>query len=168
MCLSIAACCLSPLCKHVRLNKRHSLNILSAGLRKPNTDSVALMLLVTEISGLHALASLLHLARQSVINRLADCRNGTAQDSLQKLRLILKLCSNLGIHTSPAKLGKLCIVPLLSWHHSSWDMEPDIQGVPHVSALSIADYGACSWPADGPGTATLCSKHICRPPASSS
>lgn len=42
-------------------------------------------------------------------------------------------------------------MPLLSWHHSSWDTEPDIRGVPHVSALSIADYGACSWPQAGPG-----------------
>lgn len=81
-----------------------------------------------------------------------DCRNGTAQDSLQKLRLVLQLCKELGIRTSPARLGNLCIVPLLSWHHSSWDTEPDILGVPHVSALSIADYGACSWPQDGPGT----------------
>ncbi len=79
-------------------------------------------------------------------------RNGTAQDSFQKLQLILQLCQELGIHTTPARLGNLCIVPLLSWHHSSWDKEPDIQGVPHVSALSIADYGACIWPDTGPGT----------------
>ncbi len=78
-------------------------------------------------------------------------RNGTAQDSFQKLQLILQLCQELGIHTAPARLGNLCIVPLLSWHHSSWDKEPDIQGVPHVSALSIADYGACIWPDTGPG-----------------
>jgi hypothetical protein len=80
------------------------------------------------------------------------CRNGTAQDSCQKLQLILQLCQELGIHTTPARLGNLCLVPLLSWHHSSWDTEPDIQGVPHVSALSIADYGACIWPDTGPGT----------------
>ncbi|DBB02386.1 TPA: hypothetical protein ACH3X3_011389 [Trebouxia sp. C0006] len=78
-------------------------------------------------------------------------KNGTAQDSFQKLQLILQLCQELGIHTTPARLGNLCIVPLLSWHHSSWDKEPDIQGVPHVSALSIADYGACIWPDTGPG-----------------
>ncbi|DBA84082.1 TPA: hypothetical protein ACH3X1_006563 [Trebouxia sp. C0004] len=78
-------------------------------------------------------------------------KNGTAQDSIQKLQLILQLCQELGIHTTPARLGNLCIVPLLSWHHSSWDKEPDIQGVPHVSALSIADYGACIWPDTGPG-----------------
>jgi len=82
-------------------------------------------------------------------------RNGTAQDSFQKLQLILQLCQELGIHTTPARLGNLCIVPLLSWHHSSWDTEPDIQGVPHVSALSIADYGACIWPDTGPGTSII-------------
>lgn len=87
-----------------------------------------------------------HLSIQAFI-----CRNGTAENSLQKLHLILQLCRELGIHTSAAKLGRLCIVPLLSWHHSSWDTEPDIQGVPHVSALSIADYGACCWPQSGPG-----------------
>lgn len=87
-----------------------------------------------------------HLSIQALV-----CRNGTAENSLQKLHLILQLCRELGIYTSAAKLGGLCIVPLLSWHHSSWDTEPDIQGVPHVSALSIADYGACSWPQTGPG-----------------
>ncbi len=83
--------------------------------------------------------------------RKSVCRNGTAEDSIQKLQLILQLCRDLGVHISPARLGNLCIVPLLSWHHSSWDKEPDIQGVPHVSALSIADYGACTWPQTGPG-----------------
>ena len=50
------------------------------------------------------------------------------------------------------RIGNLCIVPVLSWHHASWDTEPDIEGVPNVSALSIADYGACIWPETGPGT----------------
>lgn len=94
-----------------------------------------------------------HLSIQACV-----CRNGTAENSLQKLHLILQLCLELGIYTSPAKLGGLCIYPLLSWHHSSWDTEPDIQGVPHVSALSIADYGACSWPQAGPG---MHSEHNC-------
>lgn len=88
------------------------------------------------------------------------CRNGTAENSLQKLRLILQLCQELGVHTSPTKLGNLCIVPLLSWHHASWDTEPDIQGVPNVSALSIADYGACSWPQDGPGLTSTLSRTV--------
>lgn len=84
------------------------------------------------------------------------CRNGSATDSLQKLDLVLQLCRSLDIHTEPAKFGNLWIVPLLSWHHASWDLEPDIQGVPNVSALSIADYGACIWPKDGPGTSKSC------------
>lgn len=80
-----------------------------------------------------------------------ESRNGTAQDSIQKLGLILQICQDLGIHTTPMRIGNLCIVPVLSWHHASWDTEPDIQGVPNVSALSIADYGACIWPETGPG-----------------
>ena len=40
---------------------------------------------------------------------------------------------------------------LCSWHHQSWDTEPDIPGVPPVSAWTIADYAACKWPHSVPG-----------------
>ena len=93
---------------------------------------------------------------QCYIHGLVLHRNGTAQDSFEKLQLILQLCKELEILTTPQRLGSLLIVPLLSWHHSSWDTEPDIRGVPHVSALSIADYGACIWPHNGPGTCCTC------------
>ena len=57
------------------------------------------------------------------------------EDSLTKLRQTMELCAELGVHTAPGyapALG-LIIVPLLAWHHLSWDTEPDItgwQGIP--------------------------------------
>lgn len=83
---------------------------------------------------------------------------------MQKLDLVLQLCDSLNIHTQAVKLGNVLIVPLLSWHHESWDGEPDIQGVPHVSALSIADYGACIWPQNGPGTRACSLMTVCAVP----
>ena len=42
-------------------------------------------------------------------------------------------------------------VPIYSWHHKSFDREPDIEGVPAASRMTIADYAACRWPAQVPG-----------------
>lgn len=68
-------------------------------------------------------------------------------DSVEKLTRVLKVCEELGIHTEPCSLGLLSILPLHSWHHSSFDREPDIAGVPKASTLTIGDYAKCRWPA---------------------
>ena len=34
----------------------------------------------------------------------------------------------------------------MSWHHQSFDREPDIPGIPAPSALTVADYAACIFP----------------------
>lgn len=74
-----------------------------------------------------------------------------APDSWTKLHTILELCRDLGVHTAPRRLDPgVWIAPLHSWHHKSFDAEPDIPGVPAASALTIADYAACRWP---PGVA---------------
>lgn len=72
-------------------------------------------------------------------------------DSRAKLARVLELCQRLGVHTQPRRLGNLWLAPLFSWHHKSFDCEPDIPGVPPASAWTIADYGACRWPRSVPG-----------------
>ena len=40
---------------------------------------------------------------------------------------------------------------LCSWHHRSFDQEPDIPGVPPASPWTIGDYRCCLWPDSVPG-----------------
>ncbi|GAB4819405.1 hypothetical protein N2152v2_006451 [Parachlorella kessleri] len=69
------------------------------------------------------------------------------EDSLQKLELVLELCSRLGVHTQPLRIGRhRWVVPLLSWHHASFDQEPDMPDMPATPKLATADYIACRWP----------------------
>ncbi|GLI67157.1 hypothetical protein VaNZ11_011370 [Volvox africanus] len=68
-------------------------------------------------------------------------------DSLDKLAVVMALSQELGVHVMPARLGRLRIVPLLAWHHKSFDKEPDIPGIPKASSLTISDYARCMWPA---------------------
>ena len=74
------------------------------------------------------------------------------EDSVQKLRAILELCQRLGVHTAPRCVGfpdsgALWIVPMLAWHHRSWDPEPDVADyeIPPPELL-CRDYRACKWP----------------------
>ena len=43
--------------------------------------------------------------------------HGGAHDSAAKLAAVDALCSELGVHTAPLRLGRLWVVPVLSWHH---------------------------------------------------
>uniref|UniRef100_A0A7S4SLW8 Rhodanese domain-containing protein n=1 Tax=Alexandrium monilatum TaxID=311494 RepID=A0A7S4SLW8_9DINO len=86
------------------------------------------------------------------------CRvgRGTALDSLDKFRAIMALCDELGVLTKPAELPPtavggqpLLVVPILSWHHQSFDTEPPIDpswsGIPPVEKC-LNDYHMCRWP----------------------
>lgn len=68
--------------------------------------------------------------------------------SWEKLQRVLEICTSLEVCTHPERIGNLWIVPLHSWHHASFDNEPDIPDVPLASTLTISDYGACVWPPD--------------------
>jgi predicted phosphohydrolase len=71
----------------------------------------------------------------------------TSKNSYEKLQRILTLCQNLGVHTTPRKIeDKVWIAPLQSWHHKSFDTDPDIPDIPAASRFTIADYAACTWP----------------------
>lgn len=80
-------------------------------------------------------------------------RNGGARDSYEKLQLIFQLCTDLGIQTRPERLADVWIVPLQSWHHRSWDREPEVKGLSTGAAMmAIKDYTACKWPPWIPGS----------------
>lgn len=51
----------------------------------------------------------------------------------------------------PQRLGNVWIVPLQSWHHRSFDREPEVPGLPAAAMLLIHDYAACQWPPWMPG-----------------
>lgn len=84
--------------------------------------------------------------------RSADRADGV-RDSLAKAALVLAACERLGVATTPQRLGDTWVAPLHSWHHSSWDCDPDVPGVPAAGAWTVADYAACAWPPRLPGGA---------------
>lgn len=73
-------------------------------------------------------------------------------DSIDKLHRLTEMCDELGVHTTPARIGvhggnSIWVCPLLSWHHKSFDEEPDLLGwdIPSVEQ-SMVDYQACHFP----------------------
>jgi hypothetical protein len=83
-------------------------------------------------------------------------RNGGAEDSVAKLDLVMALCADLGVATRPERVGPgAVVVPLFSWHHSCFDAEPEVAGVPSINRLAIHDYSACRWPPTVPGASVL-------------
>jgi hypothetical protein len=63
---------------------------------------------------------------------------GAEYDSSEKLRLILKLCDELEVSTTPQCFEDLWVVPLFSWYDGASD--PELKG--------WADFHLCKWPAD--------------------
>ena len=75
------------------------------------------------------------------------------EDSMAKLHSILSLCDEIGVVTRPTRFGGeepgrgVWLCPLLSFHHQSFDTEPDVQGWAIPTAEStMVDYRACVWP----------------------
>lgn len=66
-------------------------------------------------------------------------------DSLGKLEALLDICRDLGVKTTPEKIGdRVWIVPIWSWYHASWDREPDIPGAYPIEKVMM-DFHACDW-----------------------
>ena len=61
----------------------------------------------------------------------------------------MALCKRLGVKTTPAYAGGAIIAPILSWHHQSWDTEPDIEGWKDIppAEMCMMDYHLNVWPA---------------------
>jgi hypothetical protein len=62
---------------------------------------------------------------------------GVEYDSIEKLQLILKLCDELEVSTTPQHFEDLWVVPLFSWYDGASDPE----------MKSWADFHLCKWPA---------------------
>eukprot|EP00040_Diaphanoeca_grandis_P024367 m.133838 g.133838 ORF g.133838 m.133838 type:complete len:330 (-) comp29698_c0_seq1:627-1616(-) len=74
--------------------------------------------------------------------------------SITKFERLNTMCKHLLVHTGPVKVcqtdsgeGGVVLLPLQSWHHSSWDTEPDITSVdlPPVERM-CNDYNRCKRP----------------------
>lgn len=71
-------------------------------------------------------------------------------DSMEKLRHIMLSCKELGVETKPSRVGPpgatVWVCPLLSFHHQSFDTEPDLRGraIPPPERV-MCDYWACSY-----------------------
>lgn len=74
-------------------------------------------------------------------------RDGT---SLDKLKALQELAARCGVRTGPERFGGVLVVPMLSWHHASFDTEPAIskwRGIPSARKV-MTDYRRCAWPDD--------------------
>ena len=73
-------------------------------------------------------------------------------DSLQKLRRLERICESLGVLTTPQRVrmasgGAISICPMLSFHHTSFDTEPDVPYLRLPSArVTVTDFRATRWP----------------------
>lgn len=70
-------------------------------------------------------------------------RDGVAGNSLEKLDRIIELCDRLDVHTSPARAGKVWIVPLFSWYEADFDSD---QTADEATLAGWADFFFCKWP----------------------
>ena len=80
-------------------------------------------------------------------------RDGSeGSDSLQKMARLNEICESLGVLTTPQRVrmasgGCVSICPLLSFHHMSFDTEPDIPHLRLPSArVTVTDFKATRWP----------------------
>jgi predicted phosphodiesterase len=63
--------------------------------------------------------------------------------SLDKFHALRELCARLDVHTQPAKVGGVWIVPLFSWYQASFDV--DDRG-DRRSLSGWRDFYCCRWP----------------------
>ena len=80
---------------------------------------------------------------------------GRERDSLAKLDVVLKAAEAAGASTTRRLLRgrggerSVLVIPLLSWHHASFDTEPALTcwgGLP-TARQAMSDYHNCAWPA---------------------
>ncbi len=46
---------------------------------------------------------------------------------------------------------ELLLMPLHAWHHTSFDREPEVPGIPRAGVMTIADFAKCLWPEEVAG-----------------
>ena len=74
-----------------------------------------------------------------------------ASDSLAKLAAVQRVLEAYGVLTTPQRVAlasgrAVAIAPLLSFHHASFDTEPDVVGLDLPTERCLADYRRCAWP----------------------
>jgi predicted phosphodiesterase len=86
-------------------------------------------------------------------------RDGDEAGSIAKLEKLRNVAEQCGVSTSPQVVGRLAIVPLLSWYDYSF-------GEPSEELLSAwADFVACRWPA-GTGVGQVTDHFLAKNPRS--
>ncbi|CAE7323000.1 unnamed protein product [Symbiodinium natans] len=76
---------------------------------------------------------------------------GEDETCVDKVAKLQELCSRLGVHNAAARVGTadtgVWVCPILSWHHQSWDPEPELEGwqIPSVAECMV-DYERCRFP----------------------
>ena len=91
------------------------------------------------------------------------CTCKSAPDSFAKLSSVLSICREEGVLTEPTRMHDAAsnrgvwIMPLLSWHHASWDREPPLRAPPGLMLAvdprkrhAASDAACCVWPPDAP------------------
>jgi predicted phosphodiesterase len=66
-----------------------------------------------------------------------------AYDSIEKLRRVIELCDQLGVHTRPAQAEGVWIVPLFSWYEAQFDGDESADA---EELQAWADFYFCKWP----------------------
>ena len=84
------------------------------------------------------------------VRKSRDMRSssGPSISSLDALERLLQLCVDVGVQTRPGFAAGCVIAPILSWHHKSWDTEPEVTCWDGIAPAdqSIMDYVFCDWP----------------------
>jgi len=94
-------------------------------------------------------------------------RDGSEGDhSLEKLERLEAVCDDLGILTTPQRIAMrngppVTVTPLLSFHHTEFDSEPDIAALrlPRVQS-AVTDFRACRWPSPLATGGTALAEHF--------
>lgn len=74
-------------------------------------------------------------------------KQNTSSNSLEKLDNLLQLCENLSVHTTPARVNDIYIVPLLSWYDSSLAKDdPPLSDQDNELLKGWSDTLFCKWP----------------------
>ena len=68
-------------------------------------------------------------------------------DALAKFDRVMALCVSLGVKTGASLMGGCVVAPILSWHHGSWDTEPEVTGWRNIPdhTRCMSDFYRCNF-----------------------
>eukprot|EP00276_Gloeochaete_wittrockiana_P000767 CAMPEP_0184671468 /NCGR_PEP_ID=MMETSP0308-20130426/85520_1 /TAXON_ID=38269 /ORGANISM="Gloeochaete witrockiana, Strain SAG 46.84" /LENGTH=275 /DNA_ID=CAMNT_0027118607 /DNA_START=161 /DNA_END=985 /DNA_ORIENTATION=+ len=72
-----------------------------------------------------------------------NAKDRTLKDSVEKFHAVLLICDDVGVETTPTKVGSLWIFPMFSWYEACFDEDP----TPDANVDRIwSDFRNCKWP----------------------